>query len=364
LISLLDDRRQFFKSQCGLPEPYASRRETPLTHSFCHLVAATRAPLVISDARLDSRVKDNLAIRDLGVIAYLGVPLFDRAGAAYGALCAICTEPRIWVERDVETMHALAAQVMIEINLRMEMDSQSHKIAALERSEQQWTTLATADRHDLRTPLNALLLSLQEIRMLGGLSDDQAFCLDLAQRNGNALANMVDQMLDIGGIEARGVGALTIRDTSPLEIVARAIEQVAPLASAKHLTLKRSTDTIPAIPADEDKLLRVLVNLLGNAIKFTNEGGAVSVSVADYVDDGRSAVFFAVRDSGIGIAKTDLERLFTEGFRVDSNASTRRSTGIGLAFCKRVIEAHGGRIWCESQLDEGSTFCFTLPAPC
>jgi signal transduction histidine kinase len=364
LISLLDNHRQFFKSQCGLPEPLASRRETPLTHSFCQHVASSGEPLVIPDARLDSRVENNPAIRDNGVIAYLGVPLFDGAGAAYGALCVICGEPRAWSERDVEIIQALAEQVMNEVNMRARMAEQHHKIAALEHAEQRWTSAAAADQHDLRTPLNALILTLQEIRAIGGLSEDQAFCLDLAERNGKALADMVDKMLDIGGIDARGATALTIRDTLPLELVARAIEQVAPLASAKRQTLKSSTDTILAVPADADKILRVLVNLLGNAIKFTPEGGTVIISVADYVDDGRSAVVFTVRDSGIGIGDADIDQLFREGFRVDSGAPTRRSTGIGLTFCKKVIEAHRGKIWCESELGEGSIFSFTLPAPC
>ena len=94
LVSLVDERRQFFKSQVGLIEPWATMRETPLTHSFCQHVVTSGEPLIIDNALQSDLVKDNLAIRDIGVMAYAGVPLFDAGGGSFGSFCAIDTKPR------------------------------------------------------------------------------------------------------------------------------------------------------------------------------------------------------------------------------------------------------------------------------
>jgi GAF domain-containing protein len=120
LVSAVDSDRQFFKSCLGLPEPWATRRETPLTHSFCQHVVAAREPIVVSDARKDERLLDNLAIRDLGVIAYLGVPLITRQGHAIGTLCVIDHEPRIWTGEELDLVKDVAAAVVTEITLRGE----------------------------------------------------------------------------------------------------------------------------------------------------------------------------------------------------------------------------------------------------
>jgi len=123
LVSAVDRDRQFFKSCLGLPEPWATRRETPLTHSFCQHVVAAREPVIISDARRDARVLDNLAIRDLGVIAYLGVPLITSEGHAIGTLCVIDHEPRTWTSDEVSLIQDVAAAVVTEITLRRDVRS-------------------------------------------------------------------------------------------------------------------------------------------------------------------------------------------------------------------------------------------------
>src|SRR6185312_9431891 len=118
LVSLVTDDRQFFKSATGLPEPWASRRGTPLTYSFCRHVVTTGEPLVVEDARRNSIVRTNPAIRELGWIAYAGVPLVTRKGHVIGTLSVIDTMPRLWSERDVALLRDLADSVMTEIELR------------------------------------------------------------------------------------------------------------------------------------------------------------------------------------------------------------------------------------------------------
>jgi GAF domain-containing protein len=118
LVSAVDRDRQFFKSCLGLPEPWATRRETPLSHSFCEHVVAAKEPVIVSDARKDERLLDNLAIQDLGVIAYLGVPLITREGHAVGTLCVIDHEPRIWTSHEISLVKDVAAAVVTEITVR------------------------------------------------------------------------------------------------------------------------------------------------------------------------------------------------------------------------------------------------------
>ena len=118
LVSLVDADRQVFAGCVGLPEPWASQRATPLSHSFCQHAVTSREPLIVADARKDPRVKDNLAIRDLDVIAYAGIPLIDRDGQALGSLCVIDHESRRWKPAEIELLTDLAAAVVTELEAR------------------------------------------------------------------------------------------------------------------------------------------------------------------------------------------------------------------------------------------------------
>src|SRR5919202_2692290 len=117
LVSLVDEDRQFFKSCLGLPEPWASQRQSPLTHSFCQHAVARREPLLVDDAREHELLRDNLAIRDMGVVAYAGIPLIDADGHALGTLCVIDSRPRHWTTHQVQLLGDLAASVVTEIAL-------------------------------------------------------------------------------------------------------------------------------------------------------------------------------------------------------------------------------------------------------
>jgi GAF domain-containing protein len=117
LVSLVDADRQFFKSCLGLPEPWSSERGSPLSHSFCQHPVASREPLLVDDAREHPVLRDNLAIRDMGVIAYAGVPLIDADGFALGTLCVIDSRPRHWTTHQLQLLRDLAASVVTEISL-------------------------------------------------------------------------------------------------------------------------------------------------------------------------------------------------------------------------------------------------------
>jgi hypothetical protein len=121
LVSLVDGNRQWFKSIVGLPDPWASRRETPLSHSFCQHVVIGQKPLVVSDAREIDFLKDNLAIPDLNVIGYLGMPLTTSDGYTMGSLCVIDSQPRQWSDKDLAVLEDLAATTISLIEMRAQI---------------------------------------------------------------------------------------------------------------------------------------------------------------------------------------------------------------------------------------------------
>jgi signal transduction histidine kinase len=234
-------------------------------------------------------------------------------------------------------------------------------LQAMRASEQTRSQISRADRHDLRTPLNAMLLSVHAVKEFGPLNDDQNQFLQTAESNLRVVLEMVDRLIDIGNVDSRGNEALALVPTDARAIIRSASDQVLPLARTKGIELRTEGHASARFMADVDKTVRVVVNLLANGIKFTPSGGRVSVTARAHADEAKPAIRFTIEDTGIGVAEENIARLFEEGFRVDANAPTRCSTGLGLTFCKRIVEAHGGRIWVESSLHRGTAFHFTLP---
>lgn len=361
-MSLVDEHRQFFKSSRGLPEEWAVKRETPLSHSFCKHVAYENAPLVVENAREHELVRDNGAIEDLGVIAYAGMPVRDPDGVAIGALCAISPEPHVWTEDELETLKILADMVTNEIAVRTAAGRLGSNLVEMQAAEERRHQMVRLDRHDLRTPLKAMLLSIQAVGYAGDVNEAQRECIASAKKNCDAVLGILDRMLDIGNIDHRGQGALTLEDRLPSELISAALEQVASQALRLQVALEIDRAVVlPAVRVDFEKVVRVLVNLLDNALKFTPGDGRISVSARTAEEEGRAVVLFSVRDQGAGISEDNVERIFTEGVRPEDGAPAHRSTGLGLTFCKAVVEAHGGRIQVQSQLGRGSTFSFSLP---
>ncbi|MEI6562467.1 MAG: GAF domain-containing protein [Verrucomicrobiota bacterium] len=162
LVSLVDDRRQFFKSQVGLPSPYDKTRQTPLTHCFCQFVVRDGAPLIIEDARTDERLCRNLAIRDLGVISYLGMPITTQEGFLIGSLCAINSHPRIWSDDEQRLLADMAAAVSSEVHFRQSELTLKKSLELLQKMEEQRENSLHMLVHDLRTPAGAIV-SLTEL---------------------------------------------------------------------------------------------------------------------------------------------------------------------------------------------------------
>lgn len=214
--------------------------------------------------------------------------------------------------------------------------------------------------HDLRTPLTAMTFGLQLIARAGSLNDQQKLCLDMALKGGENLLTMINDLLDISKMEG-GSLQLELKNLSVPLAIANATQAIRELLLVENQSLEIVVNpNLPEIKADEDKLSRILTNLLSNAQKFTPRAGTIHVSV-DYTPD-KKAVLFMVQDSGEGIPTEAFGKIFEKFGQVEARQAGRKmSTGLGLTFCKMAVEAHGGRIWVDSELGVGSRFFFTLP---
>jgi signal transduction histidine kinase len=213
--------------------------------------------------------------------------------------------------------------------------------------------------HELRTPLNAILGYTELIldNIYGEAPDKMRQVLERVQINGRHLLGLINDVLDLAKIEA-GQLTLSLAFYSLGDVVHGVINSVEPLATEKHLKLKVDVPThLPRGHGDERRVAQVLMNLVGNAIKFTDEG---QITVKASAANGSFTV--AVSDSGPGIRIDDQTKIFDE-FQQANNSSTKdkAGTGLGLSIAKRIVEMHGGHIWVESIPSKGATFFFTLP---
>jgi signal transduction histidine kinase len=320
---------------------------------------ATAAPLIVADAREHPILQGNLAVRDWKVVAYLGVPLTTPGGQVLGSLCTVDGKPRDWTKREVKILQELAASVMTEIELRVLAHRYQANFIALRKLELQRAELVQMLVHDLRNPLTSLLGGLELVQMLPGLDTDLRDGLAIARQGGEALLRMVNDILDVSKAEAGQMG-LDLRDVSPEQVIADASTQISKLAEKAGVALvKEVTAGLPTIEADREKLRRVLVNLLSNAIQHTPSGGKIKVGARPSED--WEAIIFTVADTGYGMPEERLGRIFDKFGQLNSPRSGRVSTGLGLPFCKMAVEAHGGSISVESERDKGSIFQFTIP---
>jgi len=240
------------------------------------------------------------------------------------------------------------------------LESANEELKKIDGMKSEFVSVAS---HELRTPLTAIKSAVQLILKgkTGEINENQRRFLSMAERNINRLANILNNLLDFSRIESGKIGIkfeeLDIR--SSIEFI---LSSLKPQADGKSIHLKMEIqEDLPPVYADREKVEQILTNLIGNAIKFTPEGGEISVSAKPFGEDG-DMVAVSVKDSGIGIPEDQLRKIFDKFFRVeDSLRGSITGTGLGLAITKGLVEAHHGGIWVESEVGEGSAFTFTLP---
>ena len=294
----------------------------------------------------------------IGARALLAVPLL-REGHILGALAVIRNTPGEFAPEVIVLLETFATQSAIAIqNARLfrEIEDKSRQ---LELASQHKSQFLASMSHELRTPLNAIL-GFNEL-ILGGIygdiADDMRPPLEQMQGSGKHLLSLINNVLDLAKIEANKM-ELALTDYSVHDAVGMVHSTLQSLAKDKGLEFAVSLpDDLPLAHGDGGRLSQCLINLAGNAIKFTKQG---SVKIGVALKD--ETLRFSVTDTGIGIPPDKIGSLFTEFKQTDATvASEYGGTGLGLSITKKFIEMHGGRIWVESTPGQGSTFLFELP---
>ena len=294
---------------------------------------------------------------DAGFRALLAVPM--GTGDERRAMVLVREKPGRFDDRAVELLSTLARQSQVAIDharLFEAVESQSRQLALASRHKSDF--LANVS-HELRTPLNAIL-GFNEM-IIGGLYGEVSAELKVPladiQNSGRHLLRLINDVLDLSKIEA-GHMELALDTYSVFDVVETVRASLRPLAAEKSLELTASVpDDLPLVYGDAKRITQCLMNLTGNALKFTRDG---RVDIA--VEQQGEGLLFRVSDTGIGISEEDLDHVFAEFRQADATVAREfGGTGLGLSITKKFVEMHGGRIGVESELGRGSTFFFTIP---
>jgi GAF domain-containing protein len=361
-IYTFDDSRQEFwlRATHGMDNAIVSAirdRRIGIGETVIGKAAAERAPIQIPDLLEESSLVFDIVVR-AGYRALLVVPLL-RPDQIVGALVVRRKTPGEFPKSTVDLLETFADQSVLAVqNARLfrEIEEKGRELETASKHKSQF--LANMS-HELRTPLNAILGYTELIldSIYGEPTEKMRTVLERLQANGKHLLGLINDVLDLSKIEA-GQLTLSLEDYSLKDVVHGVVSAVEPLAAEKQLAFKAEVASdLPTGHGDGRRLSQVLLNLVGNAIKFTDKG---EVAIRAEATDGAFTV--AVCDTGPGIAAADQAKIFEEFQQADSSITRKKGgTGLGLSIAKRIIEMHGGRIWVESEPGKGSTFYFTLP---
>lgn len=369
-ISLLD------RSTMTLRFPYTFGEEAPdrpFGSGLTSQIIRSGQPLLINEDMERSRTRLGVEAVGRNSASYLGVPIHS-GGDVIGVVSVQSTDQEgRFTEADQRLLSTIAAALGVTLhNARLFQEARLARAAAEEADAAKSSFLSTVS-HELRTPLTSVLgfakiirrrleerlfpLIVSTDRKVEQARQQVLDNLAVVVSEGERLTKLIDDVLDLAKIEA-GKFTWNMGKVSIDEIIDRALAATASLFESRKLTAERHVQPdLPVVTGDQDRLIQVVINLISNAVKFTDHG---AIRCSARLLNGEIVV--SVADSGIGIAPADQPRVFEKFKQVgDTLTDKPKGTGLGLPICKEIVEHHGGRIWVESEPGQGSTFSFTLP---
>lgn len=351
LISLIDDRRQWFKAKYGIEVD-----ETPREYAFCaHTIVNKKDIMVVPDARKDSRFAANpLVTGEEQVIFYAGVPLLNEDGHALGSLCVIDHEPKELSEKQLKALQVLAKQVLNQMELR-------RKITRLQKSNEDLLEanmfiqkFASTAAHDIKNPLSSILLTSQALQLrLQNTGDHKSRSLaGLTINASKRLLTLVDGMMEYS---SQPSSLLVNQETIKLNVLLRNVIELIDVPASVTINLPRNEHEIVCSPV---ALEQIFLNLLTNAVRYNDkENGIVNVL---FKEDG-GTYHFKVTDNGMGIAEKNLQRIFDKDVTLNTlDRFNKKGNGIGLYTVKLLVEKLEGKIHAESRIGDGAVFVFSI----
>ncbi|NHN30379.1 GAF domain-containing hybrid sensor histidine kinase/response regulator [Paenibacillus agricola] len=336
----------------------------PYEESYCHLVIdKSPVPLIIENNLIHPLTSDMSVTPVLGGCSFLGVPIKRRDGSIYGAFCAFDPDYYPFHAKDISLMNSLAVFFAYVLELDNTIDALKKSEAVAIRALEDNSNLMTTMTHEIRNPMNGVI-SMTNFLQETELSSEQSGYTEIIQSSSQALISILDNLLEYSKIES---GNMEL-DILPFEVLF-CVNQVSALFNAKALEkgielIVEVNDAVPSILfGDENKIRQILINLLGNSVKFTQKGSiTLSVDLISTEKETESVYLaFKVRDTGIGIPKLVADRLL-HSFSAEDSTTPRKfygGTGLGLAICKQLIELMDGHIWLEAT-GNGTCFCFDI----
>ena len=321
-------------------------------------------PLVINDVSRDPLFYPNPLLPDTR--AEIGIPL-KIGQTVIGALNVHANVVNAFATDDISVLQILADQLAIAAENARSYELSLNAVDDMRKADQMKTQFLANMSHELRTPLNSIIgFSRVILKGIDGpITELQEQDLTAIYNSGQHLLNLINDILDLSKIEA-GKMELNFEENVNLpDLINSVLSTVSGLIKDKPITLIHEVEsTLPAVRADPLKIRQVLLNLLSNATKFT-EQGSITMRAHVLSDPGEQPqVYISVTDTGPGIGPEDRLKLFQPFSQVDASATRKAGgSGLGLSICRHLVEMHGGQIGVESELGKGSTFFFTLPIP-
>lgn len=353
LVSVLDDKRQWFKSHHGL-----AVEETPKEYAFCaHAINDSKDIFIIEDARKDKRFHDNpLVVNEPNVIFYAGIPLKSEEGLPMGTLCVIDNKPNQLTQKQLDSLRALARQVMNLFELREVKNRLEKSLDQLARKNKGLERFAMVAAHDIKSPLNNIsqLASLFIADYADKLDEDGIEMIKVLKGSSDRLRELVDGLLEysrISEVLRKNVDVINLE-----ELKKRLTEMMADTKSE----LIFETD-LQEIMTNKTALDQILINLITNAVKYNDkEHPRVKISVSQ----SNGTYELGVKDNGPGIKDEHMSKIF-EIFEVlkAEDRFGNQGNGIGLATVKKLVEELGGNIQVQSELGSYTQFTFTIKKP-